>query len=230
MALIGQGVLIIWYTMTPEGDLDMIRWHDNEHVPERVGIPGFLRGRRYDEVGRSHEYLNIYETESVETVRSAPYVLRLNFPTEWTKRVLPHYRNTVRFGCGVVLTTGRGQGGGVLTLRARPAPGRDAAAEKWLRETLPATLLDQTGVVGVHLLRTVPEMTQVKTAEGKLKGGEVAKGEEPWPWVFLVETGGSEFSEAIASRYFKPADLAGHGAAGDAVLGSHRLQLSMDRA
>ena len=220
MALIGQGVLIIWHAMTPEGDLEMIRWHDREHVAERVGIPGFLRGRRYDSADRPREYLDVYETESAETVRSAAYVLRLNFPTEWTKRVLPHFRNTVRLGCQTVLTTGRGQGGGLLTLRARPAPGRDAPVERWLRETAPAALLDETGVVGVHLLRTVPEVTQVKTAEGKLKGGEVAKGEEPWPWVLLVETGGAEFAEAIAGRYFKPADLAGPRRRGlDAVLG-----------
>jgi hypothetical protein len=70
----------------------------------------------------------------------------------------------------------------------------------------------------------------VKTAEGKLKGGEVAAGEEPWPWVLLVETGGAVFAEAIADRYFEPADLAGHGMAADAVLGRHRLQLSMDQA
>jgi hypothetical protein len=230
MALIGHGVLIIWHAMTPEGDLEMIRWHDREHVAERVGIPGFLRGRRYDSADRPREYLDVYETESAETVRSAPYVLRLNFPTEWTKRVLPHFRDTVRFGCEVVLTTGRGQGGGLLTLRARSVPGREGPVERWLRETAPAALLDETGVVGVHLLRTVPEMTQVKTAEGKLKGGEVAKGEEPWPWVLLVETGGVGFAEAIADRYFKPADLVTHGVAADAVLGRHRLQLSMDEA
>ena len=190
MALIGQGVLIIWHAMTPEGDLEMIRWHDREHVAERVGIPGFRRGRRYDTPAGTREYLDIYETDSAETVRSAPYILRLNFPTEWTKRVLPHFRNTVRLGCETVLTTGRGQGGALLTLRARPAPGRADVVERWLRETLPAALLDETGVVGVHLLQTVPATTQVKTNEGKLKGGEVGQGEEPWPWVLLVETGG----------------------------------------
>jgi hypothetical protein len=230
MALIGQGVLIIWHAMTPEGDQEMIRWHDKEHVAERVGIPGFLRGRRYDSAERPREYLDVYETENAETVRSAPYILRLNFPTEWTKRVLPHFRNTVRFGCRVVLTTGRGQGGGLLTLRARPASGREAAVEHWLRESLPAALIDETGVVGVHLLRTVPEMTQVKTAEGKLKGGEVAKGEEPWPWVLLVETGGIGFAQTLAERHFKPGALGAHGLGGDAVLGTHRLQLTMDQA
>ena len=230
MALIGQGVLIIWHAMTPEGDLEMIRWHDREHVAERVGIPGFRRGRRYDTPAGTREYLDIYETDSAETVRSAPYILRLNFPTEWTKRVLPHFRNTVRLGCETVLTTGRGQGGALLTLRARPAPGRADVVERWLRETLPAALLDETGVVGVHVLHTVPATTQVKTNEGKLKGGEVGQGEEPWPWVLLVETGGLEFAEGVAGRHFKPADLAAHGVAADAVLGRHRLQLSMDEA
>ena len=49
MALIGQGVLVIWHAMTPEGDLEMIRWHDREHVAERVGIarlPPRAPGRR----------------------------------------------------------------------------------------------------------------------------------------------------------------------------------------
>ena len=102
--------------------------------------------------------------------------------------------------------------------------------ERWLRETLPPVLLDETGVIAVHLLRTVPATTQVKTNEGKLKGGEVAKSEEPWPWVLLVEIGGPAFSQAIADRYLKPADLQGRGVAGDAVLAAHRLQLSMDEA
>jgi hypothetical protein len=230
MALIGQGALIIWHAMTPEGDLEMIRWHDREHVAERVGIPGFLRGRRYDTARRPREYLDLYETESVETVRSAPYVLRLNFPTEWTRRVLPHFRNTVRLGCRVVLTTGRGQGGALVTLRARAVAGRDAELARWLHDTIPPALLEETGVIGVHLLQTVPETTRVKTAEGKLKGGEVAAGEEPWPWVLLVETGGLGFAQAVAERHLSAGELAGHGAAPDAVVAVHGLQLSMDPA
>ena len=230
MALIGQGALIIWHGMTPEGDLEMICWHDREHVAERVGIPGFLRGRRYDNAEQPREYLDLYETESVETVRSAPYVLRLNFPTEWTKRVLPHFRNTVRLGCRIVLSAGRGQGGALLTLRVRPAPGRAADLERWLRDAAAAALLDETGVIGVHLLQTVPEITRVKTAEGKLKGGEVGAAEEPWPWVLLVETGGVGLATSVADRYLTPADLAVRGAGPDVTLVTHRLQLSMDQA
>ncbi len=230
MALIGEGVLIIWHGITPEGDAEMIRWHDREHVAERVGIPGFLRGRRYDRADRRLEYLDLYETATVETIRSAPYVLRLNFPTPWTQRVLPHFRNTVRLGCRVVATAGRGQGGALVSVRARPAAARADELAGWLHDVAPAALLDRTGVVGVHLLRTVPETTRVRTAEGKLKGGEVGAAEEPWPWVLLVETGGVDVAQALAERELAPAGLVGQGAAPDVQTVVHRLQLSMDAA
>ena len=100
-----------------------------------------------------------------------------------------------------------------MTLRARPATGRDADVERWLRDTAPAALLDETGVIGVHLLNTVPAVTQVKTNEGKLKGGEVAKGEAVAVGAAGRDGGGEAFSDAIADRFFKPAALAAHGVA-----------------
>jgi hypothetical protein len=78
MPLLGQGVLAIWHTITPEGELEYWRWHDREHIPERVGVPGFLRGRRYRSLERSLDYLDLYEVEGSETLRSAPYLARLN--------------------------------------------------------------------------------------------------------------------------------------------------------
>src|SRR5206468_4560243 len=163
------------------------RWHDTEHILERVSVPGFLRGRRYRHAGGVREYLDVYETESVETIRSAPYIERLNNPTPWTQRVLPHFRDTFRIGCRVVTSVGRGQGGTMLTARLRPAPGQDDALRAWLKGPGLALLGEPTGVVGVHLIETVAEATRVRTAEGKLKGGEVGAAEEPWPWAVLVE-------------------------------------------
>ena len=63
MPLLGQGVLAIWHTITPEGEPEYWRWHDREHIPERVGVPGFLRGRRYRSLERSLDYLDLYEVE-----------------------------------------------------------------------------------------------------------------------------------------------------------------------
>ena len=47
MSLAGEGAVAIWHDIAPEGREDFYAWHGEEHMPERVGIPGFLRGRRY---------------------------------------------------------------------------------------------------------------------------------------------------------------------------------------
>jgi hypothetical protein len=61
MPLLGRGVLAIWHTIAPEAEAEYWRWHDREHIPERVGVTGFLRGRRYRSLERSLDYLDFYE-------------------------------------------------------------------------------------------------------------------------------------------------------------------------
>ena len=228
MPLLGQGVLIIWHAMTPEADRDMVRWHNTEHVLERVSIPGFLRGRRYADAGTTLQYLDIYETESVETVRSPAYVARLNDPTSWTRRVLPHFRGTVRLGCRVTHSRGRGQGGAVVTVRLRPRAGAEDGLVRWLAADGAAALFEEPAVVGVHLLTTVAETTRVKTAEGKLKGGEVAAAEEPWPLVWLVETVDSAAATGVVERHLTHERLRARETGDGIVLRLHDLELTLD--
>jgi len=228
MPLLGQGALVIWHGIAPEADEDMIRWHNTEHIPERVSIPGFLRGRRYDTAHRPLEYLDFYETESVETIRSAPYLARLNEPTPWTSRVLPHFRNTVRLGCRVLASVGRGVGGVLLTVRLRPAPGEDAKLRAWLGGPGLATVREPAAVMGVHVLETVAETTRIRTAEGKLKGGEVDAVEEPWPLILVVECTDAATVEAAVGGSLDLDRLRTHGAAPGALVLAHRLQICID--
>ena len=44
MALCGEGAICIWNGITDEGRAEFYAWHNGEHMPERVGIPGFRRG------------------------------------------------------------------------------------------------------------------------------------------------------------------------------------------
>ena len=46
MPLLGHGVAAIWHDISDEAAPDYHHWHCHEHIPERVGIDGFLRGRR----------------------------------------------------------------------------------------------------------------------------------------------------------------------------------------
>ena len=94
-------------------------WHTIEHMPERLGVPGFPRGRRYIATQRSeHAMFILYEGAHIETFRSPGLIARLNDPTEWTKRVQPGLVNFIRGPCRTVISIGEGVGGAVLTIRA----------------------------------------------------------------------------------------------------------------
>ena len=186
MPLLGRGVLAIWHTITPEGEAEYWRWHDREHIPERVGVPGFLRGRRYRSLERSLDYLDLYEVEDTETLRSAAYLARLNDPTPWTRRVVPHFLNTLRVGYRVATSAGRGQGGVLLTLQLAAA---GPVADRPTALALPgvAAVQDVTGVVAVHVLEATPEVTSIATEEKRLRGPGDRDRNPVEPWCLLVE-------------------------------------------
>src|SRR5262249_56099036 len=81
MALLGKGLLAIWNGITESGEAEFVRWHIREHIPERVGLKGFLRGRRYVAQQGHPKYFNFYETETAQTLESPEYRARLNPPT-----------------------------------------------------------------------------------------------------------------------------------------------------
>ena len=117
----------------------------------------------------------------------------------------------------------------MLTARLRPAEGRGEALRAWLTGPVLAAMWAPAGVVGMHVLQTAPETTRVPTAEGKLKGGELAPAEDPWPLIVLVECSDSEVAEALPLGLLQPERLGEAGAEPDAtVSGVYRLQLTMD--
>ena len=54
MALPGHGFLAIWNDVAPVAEPEWLNWHTVEHIPERVGVTGFLGGRRYVDPALGH--------------------------------------------------------------------------------------------------------------------------------------------------------------------------------
>ena len=121
MSLCGLGVVAIWHDLLPAAKDEFYQWHNREHMPERVGIPGFQRGRRYIALERqgpgAPEFFNLYEADSISVLGGADYLARLDDPTPWTRRVVASFRNVARSICRVLYSAGVGQGGIMLTLR-----------------------------------------------------------------------------------------------------------------
>jgi len=72
------------------------QWHNAEHVPERVGIPGFLLGRRYLATDDATRFLMCYDTLGEQVLVSDAYLHALNHPTPWTREALTWFRNPDR--------------------------------------------------------------------------------------------------------------------------------------
>ncbi len=91
-----SGLMAFWARIDA-AYLDRFRqWHNSEHMPERVSIPGFLAGQRYLGHGTNDFFLMMYETRDPAVLAGADYLARLNAPTEWTRETLPHFREPVR--------------------------------------------------------------------------------------------------------------------------------------
>ena len=225
MGLLGAAVLAIWNDVVPGGDAEFNHWHTREHVPERVGVPGFLRGRRYAAVSGSPTYFTLYETESLETLRGGAYVARLNDPTPWTRRVLPLFRNNNRSACRVTQSLGRGVSGALATLRLGPRPEGEAELRAWLTGTTLPAVSEQPGIVGVHLCEADLGATRVPSQEQKLRDRE----DETARWIILIESGGTEPVETVCRTFLDGEHLARHGGTADSVLGVYRLLYCLGR-
>ena len=174
MNLAGSGAVCIWHDLTPEATDEFYQWHNREHMPERVGIPGFLRGRRYIAIAGAPAYFTLYEAESAELLGGSDYLDRLNAPTEWTRRMMPSFRRVSRSICRVAYSGGVGQGGFMLTQRFELAAADRAATIETLRTRQLPPLAERKGVAGVHLCLADEAISRIETAERKARADATA--------------------------------------------------------
>src|SRR5256712_13060041 len=85
----GTGLLMVWTDVPADKEADFNRWYNEEHLAERLAIPGFLSAARYEAVKGGPKHLAIYELESPAVLESAPYKRVSANPTPWTQRSGP---------------------------------------------------------------------------------------------------------------------------------------------
>ena len=185
MPLLGQGFLIMWHDISAEAEQEYHLWHTRQHMPERLSIPGFLRGRRG--VNGSREFqriLTIYEGAALQVFRGPEYLRRLNNPTPWTARLAPSFRNFLRVACETVASEGVGVGGAIGTWRARFGPRTGEAELVRAASTLCGQMMAMPDVSAVHVAVVRPEVAAIRTAEAALRAAPAA---DCFDTVVLVE-------------------------------------------
>jgi len=158
-----QGLLAVWTDIAPEAEAEFNEWYNTEHIPQLVGIPGIISGRRYQAVEGSPKYLALYDLAIPEVVKSDAFRQLRESPTPWSKKIIPLFRNTTScpyrklFSCSNYPTVGPEF---VLTVRLNIPAEQETEFNQWYNvDHLPALV----GVPGVHCAR------RYQVVEGDLK-------------------------------------------------------------
>jgi len=217
--LLGNGALVYWNGISPGGDEEFLSWHVSEHIPERVSIPGFLRGRRYVAHSGDPRYFNFYETEKPGVLHSPAYRERLDHPTPWTTKVIATFIDTSRTICRVVHTQGFGEGAWMQTIRFSFPKAREACIVALI--DLLKALPRRSPLVGAHLLEGTRSHIE-PTRELELRGHP----DEQIDGVILIEAADQASLEALAGGALAQTTLAEAGA-GTLLRGTYQLQYSL---
>ena len=220
MSLLGSAAVAMWWNMAPDLRSEFEDWHSHEHFPERMSIPGFRRGSRWASEDGGEGFFVLYELETYGTLTSADYFARLNDPTPWSTKMMPHHRNMVRSQCRVLETYGGGVAQFMLTLRFSPAVGRANDLDRNLRPVL-ANVPRLPGITGGHLLRTETPNAPT-TAEQKIRGGDAVA-----DWIILVSGYDPEALEKVAGAELGATSLERAGGLSSSAASLYRLSYAL---
>ena len=157
------GILAIWNDCLPEAETEYENWYMGQHFPERLGVPGFRIGRRYEAVSAEPRYFTYYDTATLEVLTSAVYVERLNNPSPETAAIMKSFRNMSRTVCRRVSQIGHIVAGHAVVARVDELP-QDAAA-------IQAAVMETAGVTGSEAWQRVDVPDDGATDESKFRDG-----------------------------------------------------------
>jgi hypothetical protein len=186
-----------------------------------MSIPGFRRGSRWTSALDAEGFFVLYELEEYETLASKGYLDRLNAPTPWSTKMMPHHLNMVRSQCRVVASFGGGVAGSMVTIRLSPQTARATD----LKTALIASLRDSAskpGLTGGHLLMTDAPKTNSPTTEQQIRGADSAA-----DWILLLTGYDSGSLQNVVADQFSPDALHLHGATSKSTIGRYNLALTM---
>jgi hypothetical protein len=214
--MLGDAAVAMWWDIAPEMKAEFEDWHTHEHMPERLGIPGFLRGTRWIALSGEPSYFVLYEASGLETLTGGAYLERLNNPTPWSRKIMPHHNDMVRSLCRARASFGRGLAYALATMRLSPSPGSASALADWLTARALPPLPERKGLTAAHLLESQP-MGTAQTAEQKIRGKDATA-----DWVLLICGYDAEAVKAVTDDALSSHALVAQGALPGAAIGLYR--------
>ncbi len=161
------GILAIWHDCAAGSEETFEHWYQNEHLIERVSVPGFRCGRRYEVCSGDRQYFTYYEADTPEVFTGSDYVDRLNDPTPLTREVMSGiFVRPSRTVCRRVSRSGSIEGSFAVTA----VTSDDTALQAWQRQI--SALPQRDGIANIQTWSAVDGASDVGSREQKLRGGD----------------------------------------------------------
>jgi len=219
MPLLGSAAMLLLFDVVQNAIPEHDEWHTHEHLPERLSIPGFVRGTRWVALHGQPRYFVMYEVEQLATLTSTAYLERLNNPSPWTSKMMPCYRGMTRGFCSVAGSFGFGMGHAGLLFRFRPATEMESSLRKWLLQDILPQLPSRPGIGSAHLFEGA--LTPPMTNEQRIRGADAGV-----DWAVLVTGYNQDALAKLMQADLGDAQLGKHGAAG-VLAAMYRMEYSI---
>ena len=161
----GSALLMVWVEVPAEIEDEFNKWYNEEHIGERLSIPGFLSAARYEsDSPGAPKHLAMYEVENIDVMTSEAYLSVRGNPTEWTKRMSPdvvattYIRNTYEQIFPAEVEEGTAQSGMAPALqigRMTVPPELDAEWNEWYNSVYVPNYMKVPGCIRGRRYRAV---------------------------------------------------------------------------
>ena len=210
-----KGILIAAMDFSDVAEDEFNDWYDTEHIPERLGVPGFLNAERWLGSANPKQSVALYDLDDVGVLKSAPYLAVGGANgSPWTKRVTSRTKSLIRLE-GEQLKPGDalapvGEAAALLLIAMNVAPEAEAEFNEWYNtEHLPAL----AGVPGVRCARRYrgTKATQRYAAIYHFANPDVPSSAS-WrtaantPWTERMRPNFRDFLRLDCRRYGRPQD------------------------
>jgi hypothetical protein len=196
-------VLLVQNDVEAGREVGFDAWYLADHMPDRVGTPGFRRARRWKAFEDGPRDLSLYEIDGVEVMTSPPYVARLAAPTKATKDYMSAFVGMQRSVCDVLGSEGFADGG-CAALVTSTKPAADAALRKLLTSSRWQPN-PETGVVARAVLHCDATASRSDSVESRLR----RKADQTISAAVWIEATAPEQARAAAVAAMADMDLAG---------------------
>ena len=194
------GILAIFNNVAPGREAEFDEWFQHEHLAERIAVPGFLLGRRYEAVSGRLRYFNFYLTQSASVLKSAAYLERLDHPTPMTRTVMSGiFKDMNRTVCHRTVRLGAMRGAAAIAVRFMEAV--DQAA---LKNSLDELITDRAVACG-EIWSAASTSEFPVSEEERLRGGD--RKIEACLYVETLRVEEAERIGAVLARQFSSAEI-----------------------